>query len=107
MAAFEKLTHLFSATESSLSSSLFPPPQPPPVLSFTMLILELSPNPFSQGDEEHKDAANPSLFCLNIVWLVELKSPSASVVLELNKILMESYASIILAKYGDELFIPT
>ncbi|KAG1331173.1 L-ornithine N5-acetyltransferase NATA1 [Cocos nucifera] len=74
MAEFEKLTHLFSATESSLSSTLFPSPQPPPFLSFTVLILELSPNPFSQGDEGHKDAANPSLF-RPIVRRVELKSP--------------------------------
>ncbi|GAV62510.1 Acetyltransf_1 domain-containing protein [Cephalotus follicularis] len=42
MAVFEKLTHLFSATESSLSSTLF---SSPPFLSFTVFLLELSPSP--------------------------------------------------------------
>ncbi|GMP22621.1 hypothetical protein CsSME_00000557 [Camellia sinensis var. sinensis] len=45
MAVFERLTHLFSATESSLSSTLFPNPSPPPFHSFTILLLELSPTP--------------------------------------------------------------
>ncbi|XP_072954356.1 GCN5-related N-acetyltransferase 8-like [Typha angustifolia] len=45
MAEFEHLTELFSATESLLSSTLFPTPPPPPFLSFTVLILELSPTP--------------------------------------------------------------
>ncbi|OAY83419.1 putative acetyltransferase NATA1-like [Ananas comosus] len=46
MAEFERLTHLFSATEASLASSLFPSPSPPPpFLSFTVLILDLLPHP--------------------------------------------------------------
>lgn len=46
MAEYERLTHLLSATESSLSSTLFPSPPLPPFLSPTVLILELSPSPF-------------------------------------------------------------
>ncbi|CAA7390798.1 unnamed protein product [Spirodela intermedia] len=43
MAEFERLTHLFSATESSLSSSLFPAEDPvPPFRSVTVFILEVS-----------------------------------------------------------------
>ncbi|KAL5733517.1 hypothetical protein ACOSP7_032858 [Xanthoceras sorbifolium] len=44
MAVFEKLTHLFSATESSLSATLF---NSPPFTSFTVFLLEVSPNPFT------------------------------------------------------------
>ncbi|KAL4621491.1 hypothetical protein ACB092_06G232000 [Castanea dentata] len=43
MAVFERLTHLFSATEASLSSTLF---TSPPFQSFTIFILELSQAPF-------------------------------------------------------------
>ncbi|PSS33400.1 Acetyltransferase NATA1-like [Actinidia chinensis var. chinensis] len=47
MAVFERLTHLFSATESSLSSTLFPTTSPsPPFHSTTVLLLEISPTPF-------------------------------------------------------------
>ncbi|XP_019198664.1 PREDICTED: probable acetyltransferase NATA1-like [Ipomoea nil] len=47
MAVFERLTHLFSATEASLSDTLFPAANPlPPFASFTVFILEVSPNPF-------------------------------------------------------------
>ncbi|XP_039139196.1 LOW QUALITY PROTEIN: probable acetyltransferase NATA1-like [Dioscorea cayenensis subsp. rotundata] len=45
MAVFEHLTHLFSATEPSLSATLFPSNPSPPFLSFTVIILELSPSP--------------------------------------------------------------
>ncbi|TKY53503.1 acetyltransferase NATA [Spatholobus suberectus] len=45
MAVFERLTHLFSATESSLSATLFSPTTRP-FQSFTLLLLEASPNPF-------------------------------------------------------------
>ncbi|KAK9283783.1 hypothetical protein L1049_012035 [Liquidambar formosana] len=44
MAVFERLTHLFSATESSLSATLF---NSPPFQSFTVFILEVSQQPFS------------------------------------------------------------
>ncbi|KAL5709963.1 tyramine N-feruloyltransferase [Ranunculus cassubicifolius] len=43
MAVFERLTHLFSATEASLSSTLF---NSTPFQSFTVFILELSQLPF-------------------------------------------------------------
>lgn len=47
MAVFERLTHLFSATEASLSATLFPADNPlPPFASFTVFILEVSRNPF-------------------------------------------------------------
>ncbi|WOL09866.1 hypothetical protein Cni_G18619 [Canna indica] len=52
MAEFEQLTNLFSATEESLSATLFPSIVPPPFLSFTVLILDLSPVPFPQSDGE-------------------------------------------------------
>lgn len=43
MAVFERLTHLFSATEASLSATLF---NSPPFQSFTIFILETSKIPF-------------------------------------------------------------
>lgn len=43
MAVFERLTHLVSATEASLSSTLF---TSPPFQSFTVFVLEVSPKPF-------------------------------------------------------------
>lgn len=43
MAVFERLTHLFSATESNLSSTLF---TSPPFKSFTVFLLEVSRSPF-------------------------------------------------------------
>ncbi|XP_054810385.1 probable acetyltransferase NATA1-like [Prosopis cineraria] len=46
MAVFEHLTHLFSATESSLSSTLF---NSQPFQSFTVFILEVSRNPFLES----------------------------------------------------------
>ncbi|EEF30706.1 probable acetyltransferase NATA1-like [Ricinus communis] len=45
MAVFEKLTHLFSATETSLFSTLF---NAPPFQSFTVFLLEVSTNPLSK-----------------------------------------------------------
>ncbi|MED6181952.1 hypothetical protein PIB30_024282 [Stylosanthes scabra] len=47
MAVFEG-THLFSATESSLTSTLFSPTTKP-FYSFTVLLLEVSPNPFTDS----------------------------------------------------------
>ncbi|CAK9136097.1 unnamed protein product [Ilex paraguariensis] len=52
MAVFERLTHLFSATESSLSSTLFNPNNPP-FHSFTVFILEVSPNPVPSTTHPH------------------------------------------------------
>ena len=45
-AASQRLTHIFSATESSLSATLF---NSPPFQSFTVLLLEVSPTPFPDG----------------------------------------------------------
>ncbi|PKA66441.1 Tyramine N-feruloyltransferase 4/11 [Apostasia shenzhenica] len=63
MAEFERLTHLFHPTESSLSSTLFPSPPLPPFRSFTVLILELSGSPISNAgidaDEEEKLGFRP------------------------------------------------
>ncbi|KAK8965836.1 hypothetical protein KSP40_PGU001238 [Platanthera guangdongensis] len=61
MAEFELLTDLFSATESSLSSTLFPSPPLPPFLSFTVLILELSPSPIPYSDDESNQGFRPIL----------------------------------------------
>ncbi|KAK1308389.1 hypothetical protein QJS10_CPA09g01778 [Acorus calamus] len=64
MAEFELLTHLFSATESSLSSTLFPPS---PFRSTTVFILEVSPNPI--------EAVPYSIDFAPIVRPVDLGSP--------------------------------
>ncbi|XP_055807637.1 probable acetyltransferase NATA1-like [Solanum dulcamara] len=53
MAVFERLTHLFSATESSLSATLFPENSPPPFTSFTVFLLEVSQNPFPLIDQSY------------------------------------------------------
>lgn len=47
MAVFERLTHLFAATEASLASTLFDNNPSPPFHSFTVFILEISPTPIS------------------------------------------------------------
>ncbi|XP_078427568.1 GCN5-related N-acetyltransferase 8-like [Wolffia australiana] len=50
MADFERLTHLLSATESSLSAALFPSADPPPPFkSFTVFILDVSPDPIDSS----------------------------------------------------------
>ncbi|KGN52260.1 probable acetyltransferase NATA1-like [Cucumis sativus] len=46
MAVFERLTHLFSATEASLSAHLF---SSTPFQSFTVFILEVSTKPFPEN----------------------------------------------------------
>ncbi|KAI9156678.1 hypothetical protein LWI28_010465 [Acer negundo] len=56
MAVFEKLTHLFSATESSLTATLF---NSPPFTSFTVLLLEVSPNPFTNASASSATAFPP------------------------------------------------
>ncbi|GMY08784.1 probable acetyltransferase NATA1-like [Fagus crenata] len=50
LAIFERLAHFCSATEASLSSTLF---NSPPFQSFTIFILELSPNPFPPQPHTH------------------------------------------------------
>ena len=61
MAEFERLTHLFSATEASLLSALFPTEDPlPPFKSFTVFILEVSPEPpIPQESGEKEDPFTP------------------------------------------------
>ncbi|RDX60562.1 putative acetyltransferase NATA1-like protein, partial [Mucuna pruriens] len=49
MAVFERLTHLFSATESSLAATLFSPTAQP-FQSFTIFLLEASPAPFPDSN---------------------------------------------------------
>ncbi|KAF8403088.1 hypothetical protein HHK36_011182 [Tetracentron sinense] len=66
MAVFERLTHLFSATEDSLSSTLF---NSPPFQSFTVLILEVSQTPFSP-DQHHNNPIYPP-----IIRIVNLDLP--------------------------------
>ncbi|RZC25175.1 putative acetyltransferase NATA1-like [Glycine soja] len=60
MVIFKPLTHLFSATESSLSSTLF---TSPPFQSFTILLLEASPTPFPfTTPNKNTDTPPPSSF---------------------------------------------
>ncbi|KAL3033686.1 hypothetical protein AAZX31_02G149300 [Glycine max] len=60
MVIFKPLTHLFSATESSLSSTLF---TSPPFQSFTILLLEASPTPFPfTTPNKNTDIPPPSSF---------------------------------------------
>ncbi|MQM11011.1 hypothetical protein Taro_043909 [Colocasia esculenta] len=60
MAEFERLTHLFSATESSVSSTLFPQDEPlPPFKSFTVFILEVSPDAVSAVHEAEDPSFTP------------------------------------------------
>ncbi|XP_058077919.1 GCN5-related N-acetyltransferase 8-like [Magnolia sinica] len=68
MAVFERLTHLFSATESALSSTLFSSDSRP-FHSFTVLILELSPNPPPQ----QSSASSPTF--PDIVRRVDISPP--------------------------------
>ncbi|XP_049393510.1 probable acetyltransferase NATA1-like, partial [Solanum stenotomum] len=53
MAVFERLIHLFSATKSSLSSTLFPENSPPPYTSFIIFLLEVSQTPFPLIDQNY------------------------------------------------------
>ncbi|KAL9319068.1 hypothetical protein ACSQ67_015585 [Phaseolus vulgaris] len=68
MAVFERLTHLFSATESSLAATLFSPTTQP-FHSFTIFLLEASPNPFAVSTLD----SNP--FFTPLTKLVNLRVP--------------------------------
>ncbi|XP_030479469.2 GCN5-related N-acetyltransferase 8 [Cannabis sativa] len=59
MAIFERLTHLFTATEASLSSVLF---KSPPFQSVTIFILEVSSQPFIIEEEEDLINNSPPLY---------------------------------------------
>ncbi|KAI4384400.1 hypothetical protein MLD38_002564 [Melastoma candidum] len=63
MAVFERLNHLCSATESSLSSTLF---NHPPFTSFTVFLLETSPAPFSPSAATASPSFDPILRTLTL-----------------------------------------
>ncbi|CAH8390602.1 unnamed protein product [Eruca vesicaria subsp. sativa] len=67
MAVFERLTHLFSATESNLSSSLF---TSPPFKSFTVFLLEVSRSPFPPSSLS-QDSFTPLLKTHNLDLPIE------------------------------------
>ncbi|XP_016468822.1 GCN5-related N-acetyltransferase 8-like [Nicotiana tabacum] len=66
MAVFERLTHLFSATESSLSTTLFPENSPPPFTTFTVFLLEVSQNPFLPIDNQNCTNFSPIHKTINL-----------------------------------------
>ncbi|XP_019178333.1 PREDICTED: probable acetyltransferase NATA1-like [Ipomoea nil] len=69
MAVFERLTHLFFATEVTLSTTLFPAANPiPSFASFTVFVLEVSPNPFLLAPE------NPHFTPINKIVTLDLKT---------------------------------
>ncbi|KAM1069151.1 hypothetical protein ACFX15_001017 [Malus domestica] len=63
MAVFERLTDLFVATESSLSSTLF---TSPPFQSFTILVLEVSETPFVEHLQCNNSAYPPTIKTHNL-----------------------------------------
>ncbi|KAK9187127.1 hypothetical protein WN944_018518 [Citrus x changshan-huyou] len=66
MAVFEKLTHLFAATESSLAATLF---NSPPFTSFTVLLLEVSPSPFAPFHSPSSSSPSPYSPVDRVVYL--------------------------------------
>ncbi|XP_008775354.2 probable acetyltransferase NATA1-like [Phoenix dactylifera] len=78
LTGFLHFNHVFSATESSLSSTLFPTPSPPPFLSLTALLLELSPSPIPQRDlEDEKEEDREENKTGSVVHRIELAAPMA------------------------------
>ncbi|XP_011041030.1 PREDICTED: probable acetyltransferase NATA1-like [Populus euphratica] len=63
MAIFEKLTHLFTATESELASTLF---KSPPFHSFTIFLLEVSSRPFEKDSNLHSQNFTPVERIINL-----------------------------------------
>lgn len=100
MAVFERLTHLFSATEASLSSTLFT--SSPPFHSFTVLLLEVSPNPFPPNPNP---AYPPRLHALSLSVPVDdpdrhaFRSPGEDVAVAGFVLFFPNYSSF-LAKPG-------
>ncbi|KAF6167798.1 hypothetical protein GIB67_027576 [Kingdonia uniflora] len=68
MAIFERLTHLFSATETSLSNTLF---NSPPFQSFTVFILETSHLPFPLDQHHNNPLYPPSTHTFNLDTLLD------------------------------------
>ncbi|KAL3523474.1 hypothetical protein ACH5RR_016308 [Cinchona calisaya] len=68
MAAYYHLSNKFSATEASLTATLFPSPNPPPPFtSFTVFILEVSADPFppiAQQQNDHNFSPLLKTICL-------------------------------------------
>ncbi|OVA18041.1 GNAT domain [Macleaya cordata] len=74
MMVYERLTHLFSATEESLSATLF---NSPPFQSFTALILEVSRQPFPQDQHSTNPNYPPITKIVNLETPVE--DPEANI----------------------------
>ncbi|OVA18040.1 GNAT domain [Macleaya cordata] len=74
MAVFERLTHLFSATEESLSATLF---NSPPFQSFTVFILEVSRLPFPQDQHSTNPNYPPITKFVNLELPIE--DPEANI----------------------------
>ena len=72
MAVFERLTHLFSATEASLSATLF---NSPPFQSFTIFILEVSSQPFIVDTNTNNNNDNNNHLYQPNVQVVNLDLP--------------------------------
>ncbi|KAG2403266.1 hypothetical protein LR48_Vigan02g052500 [Vigna angularis] len=70
MAVFERLTHLFSATESSLAATLFSPTAQP-FHSFTIFLLEASPKPFAVSNVDSNPFFKPLTKFVNLSIPIE------------------------------------
>ncbi|KAK7344786.1 hypothetical protein VNO77_14865 [Canavalia gladiata] len=70
MAVFERLTHLFSATESSLSSTLFSPSSHP-FHTFTIFLLEASPSPFTDNNYDTNPFYGPIVKVVNLDYPID------------------------------------
>ncbi|XP_077221720.1 L-ornithine N5-acetyltransferase NATA1-like [Tasmannia lanceolata] len=106
MAVFERLTHLFSATESSLSNTLF---NSPPFQSFTILLLELSPEPPPLKEEQ-----DPPLVARHVDLETPISDPDAETFTSSSGVIIAGFVllfpnySTFLAKPGfyiEDLFV--
>ncbi|CAI9091127.1 OLC1v1026065C1 [Oldenlandia corymbosa var. corymbosa] len=72
MAVYERLADQFAATEASLAATLFPSQNPPqPFSSFTVFILEVSPNPFAPTTQEQDHNFSPILKTFHLELPIE------------------------------------
>ncbi|GAB4836434.1 hypothetical protein Ancab_001346 [Ancistrocladus abbreviatus] len=81
MAVYERLTHLFSATEQSLSSTLF---NSPPFQSFTIFILEVSPTPLPSHHPPTSSLFAPILKTFNLAEPITDPDDAAFAVTEIG-----------------------